>query len=368
MYVDLPSATELRSLLRVTGTTCVSIYMPATPQSDDATAERIAFKNLAAQAIAQLEAAGVDKREVAAFGEAFAELGDDELFWRYQANSLVVLATVDEVRTYRLASHLEAAAVVADRFFLKPLLRAVTFPNAGFVLALSQGSVRLLEFGGNYGPYDVDVADLPADLGSFIETVPGADGSAGFGVLSADGSNSRLRKYARQIDRAVRAARRGHEMPIVLAAAEPLASVFRSVSTLNTLADQHIPGSPAHARDHELVVAARKVLDNIYAAEVRELAALFAERLGQGRATTDLAKLARAATFGAVEVVLVDIDRDLRGHVDDDGQVSVTDEPGSYGVIDELARRVLLKSGRVVAVRAHEIPGRAQAAAILRYA
>jgi hypothetical protein len=368
MYVDLPSPTEVRSLLQMTGRTCVSIYMPTTPQSDDAAAERIAFRNLASQAIAQLKAGGVDKHDVAKFGEIFAELDDDLSFWRYQANSLAVLATVDEVRTYRLASHLESSVVVADRFSVKPLLRAVTFPNAGFVLALSQGSVRLLEFGGDYGPVEVDVADFPSDLDSFIETVPGAGGAAGFGVHSREGSNSRLRKYARQIDRAVRAALRGHDLPVVLAAAEPLASVFRSVSTLSTLANKEIPGSPGHVPDHDLAAAARTILDEIYAAEVRELAELFVLRIGQGRAATDLAGIARAATFGAVEVLLVDIDRDVAGHVDADGQVSLTDEPGSTGVVDEVTRRVLLKGGRVVAVRADDVPGDSEAAAILRYA
>jgi hypothetical protein len=368
MYVDLPSAAEVRSLVEMTGATCVSIYMPATPQSSDAAAERITFKNLASDAIAQLNAADADKGDVATFADVFAELDDDAFFWRYQANSLAVFATVAEVRAYRLASRLEPAVVVADRFFVKPLLRAVTFPNAGFVLALSQGSVRLLEFGADYGPIEVDVPDLPADLDEFMQTVPGAAGSAGFGVLSVEGSSSRLRKYARQVDRAVRDAVRGHDLPVILAAAEPLASVFRSVSTLSTLVSEQIPGSPAQVPDHSLAEAARGVLDGVYASQVRELGELFSVRVGQGRTATDLADVARAATFGAVDVLVVDIDRVVPGHVDDDGQVSFNDEPGAYGVVDEVARRVLATGGRVVAVRADEVPGGGEAAAILRYA
>jgi hypothetical protein len=228
MHVDLPTEAEVRSLLQTTGTRCVSIYMPATPLPDDANAERIAFKNQASQALEQLRAAGADRREVAAFDEAFTHLQEDQVFWRYQANSLAVLATEDELNVYRLASRLEPIVRVSDRFYIKPLLRAVTFPHAGFVLALAQGSVRLFEFGGDYGPFDVEVPDLPTDLDSFMETVPGAEASAGFGVLTPEGRTTLLRKYARQVDRAVRAALRGHELPVVLAAAEPLASVFRS--------------------------------------------------------------------------------------------------------------------------------------------
>ncbi len=368
MYVDLPTPAEVRSLLEVTGRTCVSIYMSATPQTDDADAERIAFKNLAADATAQLGAAGVDKHDVATFAEAFADLEDDPFFWRHQANSLAVFATTDEVRIYRLASRLESLAVVADRFMVKPLLRAVTFPNAGFVLALAQGSARLLEFTGDAGPVEVDVADIPTDLDSFVETAPGASGAAGFGLLSPEGRTSRMRKYARQVDRAVRAAIRGHELPVVLAAAEPLASLFPAVSTLHTLADEHVPGNPEHVGDHELAAAARGVLDGIYAAEIRDLAELFALRDGQRRTATDLVDVARAATFGAVDVLLVDIDRFVAGQIGDDGEVTFDEGPGAYSVVDEVARRVLRAGGRVVAVRADEVPGGREAAAILRYA
>ena len=144
--------------------------------------------------------------------------------------------------------------------------------------------------------------------------------------------------------------------------------MFRSVSTLTTLSDEQIPGNPEHVADHELAAAARRVLDGLYAGEVGELAELFAVRAGQGRTNTDSADIARAATFGAVDVLLVDIDRVVLGHVGDDGAVSFSDGPGSYDVVDEVARRVLAGGGRVVAVRADEVPGGNEAAAILRYA
>jgi hypothetical protein len=43
------------------------------------------------------------------------------------------------------------------------------------------------------------------------------------------------------------------------------------------------------------------------------------------------------------------------------------ERPGDYGVLDELARRTLLADGRVMAVRAADVPVEAAAAAILRY-
>ena len=39
----------------------------------------------------------------------------------------------------------------------------------------------------------------------------------------------------------------------------------------------------------------------------------------------------------------------------------------TYGVVDEIARRVIGHGGRVLALRREDIPGGATAAAILRY-
>ena len=44
-----------------------------------------------------------------------------------------------------------------------------------------------------------------------------------------------------------------------------------------------------------------------------------------------------------------------------------SDDAMNYGVVDEIARRVLLARGRVLAVRREDIPGEGPAAAILRY-
>lgn len=78
----------------------------------------------------------------------------------------------------------------------------------------------------------------------------------------------------------------------------------------------------------------------------------------------------RAATYGAMETVLVDIDEKVPGYLDEQS-VAVTlseDDAASYGVVDEIARRALLSGGQVLAVRSNDVPGGGPVAAILRYA
>jgi hypothetical protein len=140
LYVDIPSLADLKSLAEHRSDICVSIYLPTTPVSQEAAADRIELKNLARRALHQLEAAKADKGRVAALMEHLDDLLDDEEFWRFQARSLPVLATPDGVQTFRVPNALTAMVEVSDRFHLKPLLRTVTFPNTCFVLALARRS------------------------------------------------------------------------------------------------------------------------------------------------------------------------------------------------------------------------------------
>jgi len=96
-----------------------------------------------------------------------------------------------------------------------------------------------------------------------------------------------------------------------------------------------------------------------------------AHRHDEGRATTDIAQAARAATYGAVETMLVDIDEVIPGTVDEtNGAVNFSKSANArdYGVVDEIANRVIRSGGRILGVRRADIPGGKSLAAILRYA
>ena len=121
LHVDIPTLPEIRALITARADICVSIYLPTTPQTQHVAASRIAFGNLTKTALAQLNEAG------------------------FQAHSLAVLATPDSVRTFRLATAIGNTVEVSNRFHVKPLLRAIAFPQHAFVLTLSENAVRLAE-------------------------------------------------------------------------------------------------------------------------------------------------------------------------------------------------------------------------------
>jgi hypothetical protein len=365
---DIPTRAQLEGLLAARVPQSVSIYLPTSPSSRG-DAERIELKNLAGEAVRQLQQAGAKRNDIVAIEEEIADLLDDDEFWRYQARSLALFLTSARSTTYRLPHNLTSIVEVSDRFHLKPLLRALTFPHTAFVLALSQGSVRLLEIAPELEPATVAVPDLPSDVASAVGKSSIRDRAPSRRIQGSEGQKTRMRQYARQIDQALRPLLSGLDLPLILAATEPLDSIYRSVNTYPHLLATSVAGNPDTISDTDLTVSARRSLDALYATELRTIQETYAQRLAQRRASADIADIARAATYGLVDTVLVDIDESVPGYIDENGAVTLddTDDAVNYGVVDEIARRVWLNSGKVLAVRRDDIPGNGPVAAILRY-
>jgi release factor family 11 len=391
LHIDIPSLDEFKALAQVRGETCVSLYLPTSPLGSSARANRTAFKDLAKEALSQLKKAGTDKARIAAFEQQFDRLAGAEpdiqdqdkarkqqhpksdpieSFWHYQASGLAALVTSGTTRTFRLPNSPKPLAEVADRFHLTPLIRAMTSPHDVYVLALAKESARLVHAFANFPPERLQVPGLPANAEEATRR-PSVHVRAPRGHLqNLEGEKVLLQQYVRTVEQALHGVLAGRNTPLVLAAAEPLASMFRSANTYSGLVDEMIEGNPDQTTDTELEDAAIPILDRLYS---RDLAAAIAryEELKPRLATTDVSYAAHAATAGAIDQLLVDLDAVVPGLVSDlDGSVTyaASDDAETYSVIDEVARRALFTGARVMGARREELPDRAPLTAILRYA
>jgi hypothetical protein len=388
--IDIPTLAEFKALAAVKGETCVSLYVPTSPKPDQAAANRIAFKDVARAALAQLKEAGADKRRIAPIEEQFEHLAgtllentDDnkfryrkrdpraeiDAFWRDQANGLGVLATPQIMRTFRLPNRPKAIADVADRLQLTPLIRAMTSPHDIFVLALSEEHVRLLHVFINLPPVEIKVPKLPKNAAEATRRPSVHVRALRDHYEGLQGEKELLHKYVRRVDEAVRGMLAARAAPLVLAAAAPLASMFRAVNTYPHLIDEGIEGNPDHVTDAQLEDKALPILDLLYRRELKAILERYDE-LKPRRGTVDVSYAAHAATAGAVAELIADLDAVIPGIVSDiDGSVTyaAADDAETYNVVDEVARRALVTGARVLGARREELPGGAPLVAVLRY-
>ena len=192
IHSDIPTRAQIERLLRNRDASSVSIFLPTSRSTLDARGDRVTFANLGTAALDRLRASGATDDDISSVDEAIRAIVEDDEFWTRQADSLAVFVTPESAQAFRLPNNLTELVHVADRFHVKPLLRAVTFPQAAYVLALSKGAVRLLEIGPDTAPQEVSVAELPSDA---------------WDPRSNKVFMARDRNYVRQIDHALRGAR-----------------------------------------------------------------------------------------------------------------------------------------------------------------
>jgi Bacterial archaeo-eukaryotic release factor family 11 len=390
LHVDVPTLPEFKALAATRSDACVSIYVPTSPSSDHARANRIVFEDLAREAFAQLAEAGIDKRRILPISERFGRLAgtirentDDnkfryrqrdpseeiDEFWSAQAHGLALLATPEMTLTFRLPQRPKPLAEVADRFHLTPLLRAMTSPHDVFVLALSEERVRLLHVFVNLPPVEIKIPRLPKSAHEATKRPSVHVRAPRHRLHNLEGEKTLLQQYAQRVARAVHDVLATSEAPLVLAAAEPLESMFRSANTHPRLADEVVAGNPDHTTDRQLADAALPILDHLYRHELASAIALFDE-LKPRRATADVSYAAHAATVGAIGRLVVDLDAVIPGLVSDiDGSVTYasSDDAETYGVVDEVAKRALCTGARVLGANLDDLPGRTPLIAILRF-
>jgi hypothetical protein len=270
---------------------------------------------------------------------------------------------------FRLPDPPKPLAEVADRFHLTPLIKAMTSPHDVFVLALAEESVRLIHAFANFPPVRLQIPDLPRNAEEATRRPSFHVRAPRRRLQNLEGEKVLLHKYVRKVEQAVHGVLAGLSTPMVLAAEEPLASMFRSLNTYPRLADEMIEGNPDLTTDAELEDAAIPILDRLYSRELKAVITRYDE-LKPRRATTDVSYAAHAATAGAIDQLLVDLDAVVPGLVSDiDGSViySASDDAETYSVVDEVARRALYTGARVLGAKREELPDRAPLAAILRY-
>jgi hypothetical protein len=369
--IDLPTREEVARLASIREPGCVSIYSPAVARTNDLDKARIEVKSRFRAAVKLLEEAGTDAELIESITTALDALLLDRDFWRWQSNSLAVFVNGTTLTTFRLANRLIGFTEVSDRFSITPLLRAATFSHTAFVLALAQNSVRLIDVPPVLAAREMTVPDLPTDLKSTVALDLTNDRDTLAHLRNSEDPKIRMLEFCQAIDRALRPILVNSHRPLIIAAAEPLASIFRSVSDYPHLAESVIAGNPEERSAAELAEAATPILDGVHAADLAAQTARFEEGTSRDLIESSLDGVARAATSKSIDTLFVDIDHHIPGYIDElTGVITRSDaeDAHNYNVIDEIVRRALASDAKVIAVRGPDMPANGPVAAILRFA
>jgi hypothetical protein len=374
------------------GGPCVSILMPTHRRFPEKRQDPVRFRNLVARAAETLRARS--PRVEAAdglLGPLNAIVGDDE-FWMHGEEGLAVFVAPGGVqRVLRTPCPLPEAAIVAERFAIRPLLRCLPRTGRFQVLCLTRRTVRLLEGDGD-GVGEVELAPgVPRRIEDTIAAIEGAapDAATRPGPPEASGGGQRGRGgtrtgaidhrhgsltdaldpdvaiFFRSVDRAIHERHsRPSGLPLVVVAVADNLGPFRALSRNPQRLDPGIEADPAALDDDALCERAHVLVARHEAARIDALVERVAVARARGLAVERIDEAAMAAREGRVETLLMADSPAVTEGATQGAAVAETDADDPAAA---LAEQVLRAGGVLHVVPAQRLAPPDRVAAILRY-
>jgi hypothetical protein len=193
------------------------------------------------------------------------------------------------------------------------------------------------------------------------------------GDEAQDRKKDDMRRFFQQIDRALmKEVLAESQLPLVLACVDYLKPIYADANSYRNLLSEGVSGNPDEAQEKQLGAQAWEVVERYYQDKRQEDSTRFGNQIGAGLSSTDLEEIVLASIEGRIETVWLSQQEQLWGRMNaNDGLVSVEvhaeKSAEDEDLLDLVAVKTLLTSGRIYAVDPAGIPGRAQMAAILRY-
>jgi hypothetical protein len=367
----------------------VTLWMPTHRSGRDVREDPIRLKDLLARVRQQLIELGVRAPEADQRIGRIRRSIDDGHFWRTNLDGLGIFLGDGEPEFLRVPFHTGEIATVCDHFHVKPLLGAPQQDKRFYLLALSEDTVRLYRA----GRYEFEPLDAPGAPESFdqftiavdqerhVEFHSGAPAHRvgtmrpamyhGQGGAGDDTDRKkRLAEYSRAIDGAIVRTLRGREGPLLLAATDPLQSIYRQNADYPRLNDRRIAGNPDEADPAALHRQGVELMADEFLRPVRTAVRRYHQAKGAHLASGDIEAILQAAHANAIDVLLVASERQMWGRYDYvEGTI---EQHGDQQVGDEdllnLAAVLARRGGAdVYAVEQEHMPDDALAAAILRF-
>jgi len=389
MKMDTLTSETLKSIIAADGYPCVSIYMPARPDTPTGDENRTRFKTLVRQSSRMAEETTNNDEDLLEqlFAPAKKLLADAE-YWRQQGHGLAHFASPLGAQTFRLPLAFEELALCGPRFHIKPLLPLFSDDGHFYILALSLNQVRLFKCT-RHASQAVELSDAPESLEESMrfddpekqlqfhtgDSRPQGDRPAvhhGQGV-GHDDKSARVEEYLRKVDAAVTRNLEDDRAPVVAACTENIFGMLSGLTRLKNLVQEPLRGNPDEMSEDELRGKAWELAEPQFRHMRDQALARFHDRKGTGLASSMLEEVVPAAMHGRVATLFVPLGTRLWGEFDQaSGRMRVHEDmrPASHDLLDLAAAQTLAQGGQVYAMNPQDIPGssqKAMAAAIFRY-
>ena len=373
---------QIKKLAQQTASLSISIFLPTHCAGRETQQDPIRFKNLLRDAEKQLLDGGMGPREVGALLQPAQALLDDSNFWNHQSEGLAVFMSADDFHYYPLPFSVEELLVVAQSYYVKPVLPLFTNNGHYYILALSQNEVRLFE-GTRYGVGQIALPDgVPADREAALrldgpqkslQMHSGGEGGMFHGQgLGHEEEKTLIEQYLNLVDTSLAEIFREQNAPLVLAGVDYLLPMYHKVSEYPNIMEEGIVGNPDRLRPEELQEQAWHIVETHFQQETKKTVEQYQQLADTDKATDNIEKIVAAAFNGRVDKLILSVENQIWGAFNPkDGKVIHSSNGQSkiynLALLDFAAMNTLQNGGTVCALSQAEMPTDSPIAAVFRY-
>ncbi len=376
------SKDDLKMLIQKRDNLCLSLFMPTFRAGAEIQQNQIRLRNLLKEAEEKLTTNGLRPQDAKTLLEPIQCLLGNVLFWRKQSDGLAIFLSPGLFHYYLLPIDFMELVVVSDHFHIKPLLPLLSSDTRFFVLALSQGEVKLLE-GTRSNLKEIDLETLPRNLVEALQYDEmerqirfhtGISGSGTRGIMiSGHGADidakGGILKFFRKINRGLHDFLKEERIPLILAGVDYLFPIYREINTYPYLIPDGISGNPKGIPAEQLHKQAWDIIKLHLQKSEDNAIAQYKQSLGTGLTSTDAKEIIQAAYHGRVGYLFVTAGLQIWGKVEQDAQQVCLSETQAANddLVDLAAIQTFLNGGEVFALPQEKMPGKAALAAVFRY-
>ena len=373
---------QIKGLAKQTASPSISIFLPTHSAGRETQQDPIRFKNLLRDAEKQLLDNGMGPREAGALLQPAQALLDDTNFWNHQHDGLAVFIAADDFHYYPLPFSVEELLVVAQSYYVKPVLPLFTNNGHYYILAVSLDEVRLFE-GTHYGvgqislpegtPTNMEAALRLDDSQKSLQMHSGGSG----GMFHGQGAGNEeekiwIEQYLNLVDTSLTETFREQNAPLVLAGVDYLLPMYHKVSEYQNIMEEGITGSPEHLHPEELQEQAWRIVETYFQQETKKTVEQYQQLADTDKATDNVEEIVTAAFNGRVDKLILSIENQIWGAFNPkDGKVERSSNGQSkkynLALLDFTAMNTLQNGGTVCALSQDEMPTDSPIAAVFRY-
>lgn len=377
---------DLKTFVTATGP-CVSLYFADHDPGEKTRQDEVRLRNALEGAESRLRELGFDKGAIAELLDPVRAIADEMGPWHMEGNAFAIFRSPDVFRVFRPMDKVDEISVVAEHFYILPILGMLDADRHWYVLALSQKNVRLLKCTAHSSEEVSLPPGTPTALDEWLNTrlpnespdqrgpaeetpkEPGATLGTFTSQTDRDRKDEFLQNFFREVDKGVMEFLRGESAPLVLAGVEQQVGFYKRISGYLHLTDGAVHGSPEGLKGGEIHSRALPIVqEHLHLPMKKALESL-------DRASNDLravgpAHCVKAAYEGRVAHLFVAKTGAMWGSFNTDNmeiQVHPERQLNSEDLINLAVVEAIAHGSDVWPLPPEQIPGNAQVLAVLRY-